>query len=86
MLVHGPLPLVENAPWGELELTVTPTLLAEVWAVPEAWSWTVIGPEGLPALSVCGAVVKASASCPQYVNVFQPSLNHAPEMSVTHQF
>src|SRR6266540_2972558 len=84
VLVHGPLALVEKTPWGELELRLTATVLGVLWSTPASRVRRTIGPEGLPALSACGGLAQASASRPQYVNVFQPSLSHAPAITLRH--
>src|SRR6266542_1700331 len=84
VLVQGPLALVEKTPRGELELRLTASVLGGLWSTPASRVRRTIGPEGLPALSAGGGLAMASARRPQYVNVFQPSLSHAPAITLRH--
>ena len=82
--VHGPDGLVEKAPCGELDASVTVTGCVSACATPASCSCTESGPEGVPAASVTGAVVKPSAGADQVVNPFHASLNAAPGSDSVH--
>ena len=60
VLDHGPVGLVENVPWVELELSVTTSGAGVVTACPVlVTSLTPIAADGVPAATVCAGVVNA---------------------------
>src|SRR5207253_8875015 len=85
VVLQEPPALAENVPCAELELRLTLTLRAAVTGVPAPFcSWTVIAPDGAPAVSVWAALVKTNVCWPQSWNVFQASLNQAPSIWPLH--
>ena len=72
--VNGPVGEVEKPACGELELNVTVSGAVATCGVPPAVSSAiVIGPDGVPAAIVCGAVVNESAGAVHARNDFHDS-------------
>ena len=84
MADQGPAGLSENCPWGELDASVTVIGVVASCGVPIAdTSVRVRGPEGTPAVTVCGCVPNASTACDHVRNDFHCSVNWAPAKSPT---
>src|SRR4249919_2536924 len=83
--VHGPEGLVANAPVGDDEVSSTAMGEGASWGTPASWSWTAIGVDGMPAVSVSGGVVKLAPGGVHDLNPLHPPLNALPATSATHQ-
>src|SRR5438128_1570596 len=84
---HGPLGLVENVPFAELELRVTVRGPGVVCGWPELdRSVRCIAAEGVPAGMVWGGVANVNTGCVQTRKVCHAAFSRPPSTSPTHTF
>ena len=82
MGVQGPVGASENWPRGEFERSVIVIGDCAGWTAPVAFrSVRAIGPDGAPAATVCGGLVKVSTGCVHVRNDFQTCVKVAPGRS-----